>query len=70
METITEQRLYLREWRIMRGLRLRELGVLIGVSESVMSRYERDERRVHVGILVKLAAALGVRPGQLFSPPP
>ncbi len=69
MET-DETRLYLKEWRKKRGLRLRELAELAGVSESVLSRYERDERRVHVGILVKLAAALGLRPGQLFSPPP
>jgi transcriptional regulator with XRE-family HTH domain len=70
METTPKPQLYLREWRKMRGFGLRQLGFSIGVSESVLSRYERDERSLKVGILVKLAAAMGLHPGDLFSPPP
>jgi transcriptional regulator with XRE-family HTH domain len=43
--------------------------MLTGISESAICRYESGERRVHIGVLVKLAAALGVRPGALFAPP-
>ena len=66
---MAETRLFLREWRKQRRLTQKELGRLTGISESVISRYEAGERRVHVGVLGKLAAALGVRPGTLFMPP-
>ena len=69
MSTSDETRLYLREWRKQRRLSQKELGLLTGVSESVICRYELGERRVHVAALVKIAAALGVRPGALFDPP-
>ena len=61
--------LYLKEWRKKRKLTQKELSRLTGISESVISRYEHGERRVHVAALGKLAAALGVRPGALLAPP-
>ena len=65
-----DTRLYLREWRKKRRLTQKELAKLTGIPESTISRYEHGERRVHVGVLGKLAAALGVRPGWLLEPPP
>ena len=66
---MAETRLFLREWRKQRRLTQKEMGRLTGISESVISRYEAGERRVHIAVLGKLAAALGVRPGALFMPP-
>ena len=67
---MAETRLYLKEWRKRRRLTQKELGRLTGISESVISRYEAGERHVHIAVLGKLAAALGVRPGWLLEPPP
>ena len=68
--TTNETRLYLREWRKQRRLTQKELAKLTGIPESTISRYEAGERRVHIAVLGKLAAALGVRPGWLLEPPP
>ena len=62
-------RVYLREWREKRGLTQKELSLLTGISESVISRYETGERRMYVDVLVELAGALRAHPGELFSPP-
>ena len=65
-----DTRLYLREWRKKRRLTQKELAKLTGIPESTISRYEHGERRVHIAVLGKLAAALGLRPGWLLEPPP
>ncbi|WP_080058936.1 helix-turn-helix domain-containing protein [Spirosoma aerolatum] len=50
----------IREARKAKGLTLKELGVKVGVSESVMSRYEVGGQNLTIETLQKVADALGV----------
>ena len=55
----------LRELRQSRGLSQRELGELAGVSSGTVYRLENGLRGAYPGTIRKLAAALGVKPGDL-----
>lgn len=56
----------LRTWREKRGLTLEEGAGLLGVSDSMLSRLERGERRVRPLDRVRFARLLGARVGELF----
>lgn len=58
----------LRRWRKAKGLDLREAADLAGISEAVLSRIERGERRLAPSKKVLLARRLGVRISDLFEP--
>jgi transcriptional regulator with XRE-family HTH domain len=68
----------LRQLRFERGLSVRALGAVAGVSAATVSRLETGERRLTVAHLESLASALGVEPhtllgtatGALGPPPP
>ena len=62
-------RCYVREWREHRGLLQEDLAKLTGISESVISRYETGDRRIHLEAQFRLMRALGIMPAQFFSPP-
>ena len=62
--------LLLREWRSRRGLSLRALGELSGVSYVNISRIEAGTMSPTVTTLDRLAAALGVTVRDLFSVEP
>ena len=64
-----QDRHYLREWREHRGWSQRELAERVGIPKSVISRYETGDRRIHLGMLFRIMAALEVRPAQFFAPP-
>ncbi|RJF73306.1 cupin domain-containing protein [Deinococcus cavernae] len=59
----------LRAARQARGLTLDALVKLTGLDKSFLSRMERDLTQASVASLVKVCAALGIKPGALFDPP-
>jgi transcriptional regulator with XRE-family HTH domain len=68
-ETDNMDRHYLREWREYRGWSQREMAERVGIPKSVISRYETGDRRIHLGMLFRIMAALEIKPGQFFAPP-
>lgn len=59
----------LRAARQARGLTLDALVKLTGLDKSFLSRMERDLAQASVASLVKVCAALDIKPGALFDPP-
>jgi len=57
----------LRQQRIMRGLTLKQLSEMSGVSSSHLGRIERGERFPSAHILRKIAEPLGLAEGELFT---
>lgn len=51
------------------GLSLRELAQEAGVSHTAISKYERDQDMPSSAVLLRLAQALGVKPGYLMRSP-
>ena len=52
---------HLRSLRKARGLTQAALGALVGLNQARIAKIERDPRRVSVGQLMKILAALRVR---------
>ena len=48
------------------GLSQLELGERIGVAQSIISRFERGERKLYDDVLASLATALGVTPNDIL----
>jgi len=57
----------LRELRTQRGLSVRTLAAMVGFSPSFISQIESDAASPSIASLEKIAAAVGVTLGQLFS---
>src|SRR5688572_28163177 len=55
----------LRGWRERHGLKLEEVGDLLGFSSSYLSRVERGQRRLGALDRVRIARVLGARLGDL-----
>ena len=55
----------LRRYRDVAGLSQQELADNIGIAKSYISSLELGYRAPHLNLLVKIAQALGVRPGEL-----
>lgn len=65
-----QPRLYLREWRRIKGLSQVDLSKLSGVTQGTISFLEQpDHRPAHPSTVRKLADALGLTPEQLHWPP-
>lgn len=62
-------RFYLKEWRIARRMTQQQLASKLKTSKGEVSRYERGERTISLLIQFRLARALRISPGQLFSGP-
>ncbi len=60
----------LREIREARGYTCRQIADKLGVAEMSVSRYERDEGRLKVSILRKLARILDATVGQILGETP
>ena len=56
----------IKEWRAKRKLSQRDLADLSGVSREYIARIELGQHDPTVSTLVKLAKALGVKPGVLL----
>jgi transcriptional regulator with XRE-family HTH domain len=52
----------MREYRVARGLTLKDVADVVGISESGLSRWEHGRNRPGAPELRRLAIALGVRP--------
>jgi transcriptional regulator with XRE-family HTH domain len=56
-----------RQLRLVRGWTQEELGHRAGLHPTYVGGVERGERNIGLDNLIKLARALGVRPGELFN---
>ena len=56
----------LRRWRVENNITLAELGDLTGLSEAMLSRVERGERRLSPLMKVRVSRRLGVAIRDLF----
>ena len=61
-------RLRLRELRLRRALNQRELAARAGLTQATVVALERGRSEPRPSTLRKLAAALGVDPGELWEP--
>ena len=57
----------LRQWRDERGLSQERLAELSGCDRSYLSRLERGINAPSLTVMVELATALGIRPGDLLA---
>ena len=64
--TLHDQPNRIREWRLRRRMSLAELGEVVGLSRSEISKLENGSRRVRAEHLVILAKALKVPPEDLM----
>lgn len=60
---------WLREWRIARGITQEQVAEALDTHKSVISNYERGKREPGVAVILRLASAIGVHPGDLFRAP-
>jgi transcriptional regulator with XRE-family HTH domain len=66
----TEARLYLREWRVARGMTQQQLARRSGVRQAKISELETGAAKHWApGILTALARALKCRPSELLEKP-
>lgn len=56
----------LREWRHYRGISMRKLGEMVGISESAVSRHENGSRIPTVGLIKRYASALNIPQSDLI----
>jgi transcriptional regulator with XRE-family HTH domain len=62
-------RLYLKEWRELRGYTQEELADRAGTTQSTIGKYERGERRPDIDVLAAIAEALDLRADDLLRDP-
>ena len=66
---MTNTKLYVREWRLKKGLSQTELAQRAYVRQATISNIETGAHTPHEGTVVLIAAALGIRPMTLLRPP-
>ena len=59
----------LKAWRKVRGLTQEALGAKVGTDKTVISKLERNERKLTRGWLEKLGPALNAEPGDILKSP-
>lgn len=69
MSDIGELGRFLRGWRIKKGHSLRSLADALGVSYTLVGKWERREKRVPMDRIYDLADVLGVEVADLFRDP-
>lgn len=60
----------IRAARLSRGLTLEAVATAAGITQGFVSKLERDQVSPSVASLVAICAAVGLRVGDLFEPPP
>ena len=60
----------IRAARLSRGLTLEAVATAAGITQGFISKLERDQVSPSVASLVAICAAVGLRVGELFEPPP
>jgi transcriptional regulator with XRE-family HTH domain len=67
----TKARVFLKEWREMRGFTQPRLADAVGVRQATISDIERGKSKtLRLTLLDKLARALNAEPHELLQPPP
>ena len=66
----TEDRVYLREWRLAKGLTQPELAQRVGTVKSEVSRLESGSRRMTIEWMSAFSRALGISVEDLMTVPP
>jgi phage repressor protein C with HTH and peptisase S24 domain len=61
---------YIRAWREFRGLSQEQLGAAASTDKTQISKLEREERRLTLDWMERLAPALNIRAADLTHPPP
>ncbi len=62
-------RLFIAEWREVRGLSQEDLANRIGTTKASVSRWETGKRDITGEVIASISTALGVEPVQLFRHP-
>lgn len=70
MQKATKDRVYLREWRLAKGLTQPDLARRVGTVKSEISRLEKGSRRMTIEWMSSFAQALGVSVEDLMTVPP
>lgn len=70
MKHKTDERVYLREWRLAKGLTQPELAKRTGTVKSEISRLEKGSRRMTIEWMNAFSRALGVSIDDLMTVPP
>jgi DNA-binding XRE family transcriptional regulator len=63
-------RIYLREWRSVRGMTQEELATLVGASKTLISRYENQVTRPPMLTYLRMLQALRITPDDGYLPVP
>lgn len=58
--------LKLREIRLKKGLNQTEVGKILGVNQTAVSKYELEQRKLDQDQIIKLSLALEVTPDELL----
>jgi transcriptional regulator with XRE-family HTH domain len=67
----TKARVFLREWRDLRGFTQPRLADVVGVRQATISDIETGKAKtLRLALLDKLAKALNIEPHELLQPPP
>jgi DNA-binding XRE family transcriptional regulator len=61
-------RVYLREWRLLRGMKQEELATLVGTSKSLISRYENQVTQPPMETYLRMLQALLITPNDVYLP--
>jgi len=59
--------LKLREIRVKKGLLQKDVGDILGVNQTAVSKYELEQRKLNQDQIIKLSLALEVTPDELLS---
>jgi len=61
---------YMREWRLVRGMRQEDLAKEIGTVKSLVSRYVTGETGMTFDLQLRVMEALRIMPNEFFLAPP
>lgn len=61
---------YLREWRKFMGTKAVDLAIALDIERESYYRLERDWWTISVGAMSIIADTIGIKPNQLWFPPP
>lgn len=69
-QALQQPHLYIAEWMAYRGLTDERLAGRLGVARETVTRYRNQQHRLNPAKIAAIAAALDIKPAQLWEPPP
>ena len=66
----TRRSFYLKEWRLFMGTKAVDLAIALDIERESYYRLERNWWTINVGEMALIAETIGVKPEQLWFPPP